>query len=175
LRMMLAWAEVFAGWANAHLGRGEFGLNQIEHGIQSVTKMGTEQSLTHLLAMKAEINLLLNRYEQGQCCIDQAMEVMNRTGERYYESEIYRLAGELAREHRYEKCLQMAAEVARYQGAGLFYLRAIINLAKARNQLLGPIQTEWMDETGSFDLEQLPPADRMDLLNLNPHTCLPDG
>jgi hypothetical protein len=168
LPLMLAWAEVFAGWANAHLGRQEYGLSQIEHGIQSVTKMGTEQSLTHLLAMKADVNLLTKRYEEGQRAVDQAMEVMHRTGERHYESEIYRLAGELAGEDRYEKWLQMAAEVARSQGAGLFQLRAMISLAKKRNQPLGLIQPEWMDEAGAFDLGQLPPADRMDLLALDP-------
>jgi hypothetical protein len=148
-------------------------VNQIEHGIQSVTKMGTEQSLTHLLAMKADINLLMNRYEEGQRCIDQAMEVMNRIGERYYESEIYRLAGELAGENRQEQWLQMAVEVARSQGAALFELRALIGLAKKRNQPLGPIRPEWMGQADSFDLEQLPPADRMDLLDLNPQ--LTDG
>jgi hypothetical protein len=173
LPLMMAWAEVFAGWANAHLGREEYGLNLIERGIQSVTRMGTEQSLTHLLAMKADINLLIKRYEEGQRTIDQAMEVMRRTGERHYESEIYRLAGELSGEDHYEKWLQMAAEVARSQGAGLFQLRAMISLAKKRNQPPGPTRPDGMDKADSFDLEQLPPADRMDFLALNPH--LTDG
>jgi predicted ATPase/DNA-binding winged helix-turn-helix (wHTH) protein len=169
LRLMLAWAEVFAGWANAQLGRQESGLNQIEHGIQSVTKMGTEQSLTHLLAMKADVNLLMKRYEEGQRAIDQAMEVMHRIGERHYESEIYRLAGELAGEDGYEKWLQMAAEVARSQGAELFQLRAMISLAKKRKQPLVFLRPEWTEKVDSFNLEQLPPADRMDLVELNPH------
>jgi hypothetical protein len=135
--------------------------------------MGTEQSLTHLLAMKADVNLLMKQYEEGQRAIDQAMEVMHRTGELYYESEIYRLAGEMGGEHRDEKWLQMAADVARSQGAGLFQLRAMIKLAKKRNQPLGPIRPEWMDKADSLDLEQLPPADRMDLLDVNPN--LTDG
>jgi hypothetical protein len=148
-------------------------LNLIERGIQSVTRMGTEQSLTHLLAMKADVNLLIKRYEEGQRTIDQAMEVMHRTGERHYEAEIYRLAGELSGEDHRERWLQMAAEVARSQGAGLFQLRTMISLAKKRNQPPGPARPDGMDKADSFDLEQLPPADRMDFLALNPH--LTDG
>lgn len=166
LRLMLAWAGVFAGWANAQLGWQEIGLDQIERGIQSVTKMGTEQSLTHLLAMKADVHLLMERYEDGQRAIDQAIEVMHRTGERYYESEIYRVASELAREDREQQWLQMAAEAARSQGAGLFELRAMIKLAKRRNQPLGPLPAGLMADGRSLDLDQLPPADRADLQDL---------
>lgn len=161
LRLMLAWAEVFAGWAHAHSGREEHGLNQIERGTQSVIKMGTEQALTHLLAIKADVNLLMGRCEEAQRAIDQAMDAMNRTGERYYESELYRLAGELADKHHRQQWLQIAAETARTQGARLFQLRAMIDLAK--RQALGPLPTEWMADARSLDLDQLPPADRRDL------------
>jgi len=59
----------------------------------------------------------------------------------------------------------MAEEAARSQGAVLFQLRAI-NLARKRNQPLGPVQTEWLGDAGSLDLEQLPPADQRDLQDL---------
>ena len=77
------------------------------------------------------------------------------------------MADDLARDPD-EHWLQMANETARSQGASLFQLRAMVDLARKQNQPLGPLTTGCRDEHDSFDLEQLPPDDRSDLQDLNP-------
>ena len=166
LGLMLAWAEVFAGWANARLGRAKSGLGQIERGIGAVIKTGSEQALTHLLTIKAEVNLIVNRHEEAQQAIDEALKVMRRTGEYYYESETYRVASALATPDNRERWLQSACEAARSRGAELFHLRAMIDLARMQNRPAQIAQNQWLGELGSFNWDQLPPADQTDLQSL---------
>ena len=70
----------------------------------------------------------------------------NKTGERYYEAELYRLKGELllqlrvkseklgVEEEKAEECFQKALDVARQQSAKSLELRAAMNLARLWQQ-----------------------------------------
>ena len=92
---MHAWAKVYEGWADAHLGRRADGLRQIEEAIDTLRRMRTDQALSQILGIKAEISLLSGDLEGGLKAIGEALEIVGRTEERYYESELWRLRGEL--------------------------------------------------------------------------------
>jgi len=172
LRLMSSWAEAYAGWANAHLGRPRPGLKQIENGIQAALKIGTEQSLTHLLGMKADACLLLRQAEEGLRSIAQAEEVVGRTGERYYEPELFRLKAELqladsdGGQNRPEHNLVTAMELARLRHARLFELRAAVRLARMGN-LKDKRGIELIREASGAPSGDLPAADRVDVLSLS--------
>ena len=172
LRLMLTWAEVHAGWAHVHLGRDQLGMRQMENGIQAARKIGTEQSLTHLLGMKVDVCLLLRQPQEGLRAIAQAEDIVRRTDERYYESELFRLKGELQLGHsdgeqnRPERYFKKAMVLARLQHARLFELRAAIRLARMGN-LEDKRGIELIKEASGAPSAELPAADRADLRSLS--------
>jgi predicted ATPase len=72
--------------------------------------------------------------------LDEALALLGRTGERWFEAEVHRLRGELhlpAAQHREsgdparaEACFDRAIEIARSQEARLWELRASLSLAR---------------------------------------------
>jgi hypothetical protein len=80
--------------------------------------------------------------EEGLAVLPEAFATVDRTGERFYEAELYRLKGELtlqqARVQRLassaqkeaEECFWKAIEVARKQQAKSLELRAAVSLAR---------------------------------------------
>jgi predicted ATPase len=103
--------------------------------------MGTEILRSHWLALLAEAQASAGQAEAGLSTLAEALAFVEKTGERYYEAEIYRLRGELllmqgdeaeaeASFHYAEGCFQHAIEVARRQQARSWELRATTSLAR---------------------------------------------
>jgi predicted ATPase len=105
----------------------------------------------------AEAMAEARQFEQAISVLEEAVEVADRSGERYYEAELYRLKGEfllrqagvrrLSRAARggdavletepevvaqAEQCFYRAIEIAQNQKAKSWELRAAISLARAR-------------------------------------------
>ena len=170
-RLMHAWAKVYEGWADANLGRCDDGVRKIDEGIDALRGMRIDQSFSHVLGIKAEICLLTMNLEEGLRATEEAIAVIARTRERYYESEVRRLRGELRlalhaeRKEKVEAELKEGIELARSQGACLFELRAAISLGR---MLLDDGKVEeaigiLTQATGDIDVQQLPKADLLDL------------
>jgi len=69
----------------------------------------------------------------------EALAAVNKTGERFYEAELYRLKGELMLQQasvqkEAEECFQKAIEIARTQQAKSLELRAVMSLARLWQQ-----------------------------------------
>jgi len=76
----------------------------------------------------------------------EALATVNKTGERFYEAELYRLKGQLTLqqskvqgpkskvEKEAKECFQTAIEIARRQGAKSLELRAVMSLARLWQQ-----------------------------------------
>lgn len=172
-RLMHAWAKVYQGWANAYLGQNGDGLRQVAEGIDAVRQMGTNQSLSHLLGMKADVCLLSMHFEEGLEAIDEALAIVAKTGEKYYESELWRLRGELrlARQAILHEVADVeftkAIDIARLQGAKLFGLRGVMSLGRVWCRDGRPSEAIGIVKQASRDIvNQLPDADRMDLQTL---------
>jgi len=169
-RLMHAWAKVYEGWADAYLGRRGDGLRQIAEGIDAVRKMGTNQSLSHLLGIKADVCLLSMQLEEGLEATDEALDVVAKTDEKYYESELWRLRGELRLAHQAaspevaELEFTKAIGLARSQGAKLFALRGAMGLGRIWFRDGRSSEAIGIVKQASCDIvKQLPDADRMDL------------
>ena len=91
----LAWGTIWRGWALAEQGQGEEGIAQIRQGLAAMRATGAEHGLTYFLALLAEVYGKVGQTEEGLTVLTEALAVVNKTGERVYEAELYRLKGEL--------------------------------------------------------------------------------
>jgi predicted ATPase len=169
--LMHAWAQVYEGWADAHLGKCDEGLRQIDEAIETLRKMRTDQALSQILGIKAEISLLCEDYLGGLRVIGEALEIVGQTGERYYESALWKLRGELQLAINPKSCDQAesdfrkAIKIAGSQRALLFELRAAISLGRlwlSQDRAHEAVST--VKQTSREIEDQLPDIDRRDLL-----------
>jgi len=93
--LWLAWGVIFRGWALARQGQGEEGIALLRQGIGAWRATAAEGAQPYWLAMLAEACGLAGQTEEGLSVLAKALEVVDKTGERFYEAELYRLKGEL--------------------------------------------------------------------------------
>jgi len=80
--------------------------------------------------------------EAGECddalrTLEQALALAHKTGEVYYEAELYRLKGELLLDSHLadaEACLAQSLKIARRQKAKSWELRTVMSMARLREQ-----------------------------------------
>jgi len=153
----LAFGTTVRGWALAEQGRGEEGIAQIRQGIVTHQAIGQELIQTYNLALLAETYGQVGQPEEGAKVLAEALATVNRTGERFYEAELYRLKGTLTLqkfqvsgskfqvsegpksevrgpESEAEECFLKAVEIARHQQAKSLELRAVMSLSRLWQQ-----------------------------------------
>jgi predicted ATPase len=94
--LWLVYATILRGWALAAQEQGEQGIAQLRQGLTAVRATVAELGRSHHLALLAEAYGKVGRVEEGLSALAEALEVVDRTGERFYEAELYRLKGELS-------------------------------------------------------------------------------
>jgi predicted ATPase len=114
------------------------GLVQIWQGLDMYRSTGAEFQHPHFLVLLAEASGLLGQPEGGLAGLEEALTLIEKSDERYYEAELHRQRGELlllrdAKSHpaqgsrdqlEAEACFQYALDVARQQQAKSLELRA---------------------------------------------------
>jgi len=140
--LVLAWAEVYLGWVAVEEGRHEEGRRQIRQGVTNALATGSTQFVTSYLALLAEAHLRGSEPEAGLQAIDEALGIADRTGERFYEAELYRLRGELlliagpaTRERGADGAFERALDISQGQGAKLLAVRAAISRGRLWRRL----------------------------------------
>jgi predicted ATPase len=134
------------GWALAEQGQAEEGIAQVIDGIAGNRTTGAEALVVLQLAALTEAYRNAGQTEEGLSSLVDALVLVNRTGERWYEAEVHRLRGELllsqvetevtdktkvdASYREAERCFQRALAVARRQGAKSWELRAVMSLCR---------------------------------------------
>jgi DNA-binding winged helix-turn-helix (wHTH) protein/predicted ATPase len=145
--------RILQGWADVRRGSVEDGIGLIREGMGG-RATGTEITRPYALALLADACMTSGRVEDAREPVGEALERVRRTGERWYEPELHRLAGELAlatgragppaetaRRGRStplragacaeaETCFEQALALAHEQQARLFELRAALSLAR---------------------------------------------
>ena len=128
---------------------------------------------SYFLALRAEAYLRAGQRDESLAAVDQALDFVRESGERWWEAEVYRLRGEvlLARRARdrsnAEECFRRALRVARKQTARSLELRAATSLARLwrkqgkraeAHDLLAPVYgwfTEGFDTPDLIDAKAL--------------------
>ena len=166
------------GWAIAVQEHSTEGLVQIRQGLDMYRSTGAEFQRPHFLAMLAEASGLLGQPEGGLAALEEALTLMQQTGERYYEAELHRQRGELLllrakrratrprssqEQHEAETCFQHALDVARQQQAKSLELRAAMSLSRLWQRqgkrqeaydLLAPIYGWFTEGLDTADLQE---------------------
>ena len=83
------------GAALAGQGQGEEGIAQMRQGLAALRATGAEVLRPHYLALLAEAYGKMGQIEEGLTVLAEALALVQKTEERYYEAELYRLKGEL--------------------------------------------------------------------------------
>jgi adenylate cyclase len=151
-------------------GQFEEGMTYFRQSLAATRATGTEYNRSIWLASLAEAYRLGGQLEEGLLVIDEAMAAGQKTGERAYEAERYRLKGELLLQQSShnqaaaETCFLQALNVARLQHAKSWELRTAMSLARLWQRqgkraeacdLLAPIY-DWFTE--GFDTADLQEA-----------------
>jgi predicted ATPase len=142
--LMQALGPIMRGWAIAVQECSAEGLAQLRQGLDMYRSTGAGMQRPHLLTLLAEASGLLGQPEGGLAALEEALTLVEQTGERYYEAELHRQRGELLLlraakshpaqdsrdQHEAETCFQHALDVARQQQAKSLELRAVMSLAR---------------------------------------------
>jgi adenylate cyclase len=176
--MYVAWGTVLQGWVLVENNQTEAGIHNMEQGIGDWRDMGASLLLPNFYLNLAEAYQRAGRTEAGLNALEDALAVIDETGERTFEPEIYRIKGELLRLNNIEgaeACFQKAIQKARNLDAKAWELRAVTSLYRFhlegnRLALAGDALQEIYDSyQEGFDLPDL--ADARNLLNAGQLNC----
>jgi class 3 adenylate cyclase/predicted ATPase len=154
--LLLAMGTTLRGWALAGQGQGEEGIAQMRQGLAAYRVTGAELWRLDFLALLAEAYGRAEQPEEGLNALTEALALVDKTGERLYEAELYRLKGQLTLQKlsvassqlsvpnpqspipnpqtEAEACFLKAIEIARWQQAKSLELRATMSLARLWQQ-----------------------------------------
>jgi predicted ATPase len=127
---------IFRGWAEIKNGDVAKGISLLRSGSSAYRATGAETMMPYFLALLAGACEIAGQVEEVSTLLDDALQNVERTGERQFAAELNRHKGELllrqgdseAAEELYYKALSIAEE----QGAKLWELRAAASLARLR-------------------------------------------
>jgi predicted ATPase len=144
----LAIGTILQGWALTEQGQREEGMAQMRLGLNAWLATGAELRRPYFLTLLAEAYGKVGQLEEGLTLLAEALAQVEKTGECYYEAELYRLKGTLTLQSKgtdlrsltpdpqgeAEACFHKAIEIARKQQAKSLELRASTSLARLWQQ-----------------------------------------
>ena len=125
---------IFRGWVKVKNGDVTEGISLLRRGSVAYQATGAHVNMTHYMALLAAAFEIAGQVEEGSTLLDDALQVVDRTGERWVAAELNRHKGQLllrqgdsdAAEELYRKALSIARE----QEAKLWELRAAVSLTR---------------------------------------------
>ncbi|HMD62613.1 MAG TPA: AAA family ATPase [Stellaceae bacterium] len=159
---------IYRGWVKVNNGDTAEGISLLRSGSSASRATGAVVWMPYHIALLARACEIAGQVNEALALLDQALEIVARTGERWFAAELNRHKGQLllrqghaeAAEVLYRKALSIAEE----QQAKLWELRAAVSLARLRRDqgrhaeardLLAPVYG-WFTE--GFDTPDLKEA-----------------
>jgi DNA-binding winged helix-turn-helix (wHTH) protein/predicted ATPase len=135
LSLFAAVDGMLRGWAQVEQGRFDEGIAELHRSLDAYRAIGADSGLPQYFALLAEGYARAGQRAEALEAVRQALEVMERTDERWWEADLHRLHGELLRatpssDADVEACFQRAIGVARERRARTLELRATTSLAR---------------------------------------------
>jgi class 3 adenylate cyclase/predicted ATPase len=163
----LAHGTIHRGWAKVKNGDVTEGMSLLRSGSIAYRSTGANTWIPHFAALLSSACEIAGQVEEAGSLLDDALEIVERTGERWREAELNRHKGQLllrqghieAAEELYRKALHLAKK----HGAKLWELRAAMSLARLRRDqgglaeardLLTPVYSWLTEGFGTPDLEE---------------------
>jgi class 3 adenylate cyclase/predicted ATPase len=159
---------IFRGWVRVNTGDVAEGISRLRRGLSAYRATGAQAWVPYQIGLLARAYEIAGQIEKAIYLLDDALQIIERTGERWLEAELHRHKGQLlvgqghsvAAEELYRKALSIAQE----QKAKMWELRAAVSLARLRRdqgrraearELLAPVYG-WFTE--GFDAPDLKEA-----------------
>jgi predicted ATPase len=165
----LSQGMILREWALAAQGQEAEGIIQMHQGLTAWRTTGAELVRPYYLALVAEAYGHVGQAEEGLRLVAEALVAADHSGERFYESELYRLKGEFllalptGNHAEAESCFHQALDIARRQEAKSLELRAAMSLSRLWQQqgkrdeareLLAPIYAWFTEGFDTADLQE---------------------
>jgi predicted ATPase len=150
-------------------GKASEGLELLTSGISGIQSTGATYSLPLYFSYLSRAFAELGQFDDARRHICDAMELVNRTKEKWCESDIYRVAGEIAlmspdqEMTKAEIYFHQALAVAREQKARSWELRAAMRMARLwrdhgkhqqARDLVAPVYDWFTEGFGTLDLKE---------------------
>jgi predicted ATPase/class 3 adenylate cyclase len=173
--LWLGGATAHRGWALTELEQIDAGLSDVRQGLAAWLATGAEVAKTLFLATLADIHTRLGQYAEALQRLDEGLAAVEQLEDRFYESELHRLKGELtlhrhdqaatrtAIEAEAEASFQRALRIAREQSARVWELRAAMSSARLLQRqhreaearaMLAPIYQWFTEGLETMDLSE---------------------
>jgi predicted ATPase len=156
---------MFRGWTKVKNGKVEEGISLLRSGLTAYRATGAELWMPRFIALLAAAWEIAGKIERVAVLLDEALQIVERTGERWFAAELNRHKGHLLLRQGHaeaaEELYRKALGIARAQQAKLWGLRAAVSLARLRRDqgrpaeardLLAPVYG-WFTE--GFDTQDL--------------------
>jgi predicted ATPase/class 3 adenylate cyclase len=143
-----AFQTILLGWVLVKQGKADEGIAQMKIGMETYWATGADLLRPYLIGLLAEALAERGSTQRGLALVAEALEAVEKTGERFYEAELYRQKGELlfrsysegselvdsttqsSHSKEIERCFLKAISVADHQQAKWFEIRAATSLAR---------------------------------------------
>jgi class 3 adenylate cyclase/predicted ATPase len=164
----MAFSAILHGWALAHQGQAQEGIEQINQGLIAYRATGAEILRSYFLALLAEVHGIIEHPDIGLTALSEALLLTDAARVHWYESELYRLKGTLLlnlasdNQSEAETCFHKAIAIAQNQSSKSWELRAATSLARLWQQqgkrqeahdLLAPIYGWFTEGFDTADLQ----------------------
>ena len=131
-----AWAAVTGGWASAEAGELAEGLAKMREGLAAIRALGSQEFKTYFLGLLAATLAKAGERGAAMDVITEALQAVERSGERFYAAELHRQKGELQLASGSDLAgatgsFESAVRIAREQGARALEHRALQSLDHA--------------------------------------------
>src|SRR6516165_7168077 len=124
------------GWIKVKNGDVAEGISLLRSGLAAYRATGAEVWAPHYITLLARACEIAGQIEEGLALLDEALQNVERTGERWLEAELYRHNGQLLLHQGHseaaEQLYRKALSIAREQEAKMWELRASVSLAGLR-------------------------------------------
>jgi predicted ATPase len=121
----LAWGTMLQGWALIQQGQREEGIKQIREGLVAYRATASGAWQSEFLGLLAEAYGQDGQTENGLKTVDEALAFVERTNERYYEAELWRIKGELTLAQSSVPSLASSATSTTHSEAETYFFKAI--------------------------------------------------
>jgi class 3 adenylate cyclase/predicted ATPase len=175
-----AMGTIYRGWVGVNNSDVVEGISLLRQGLAAYRATGAEAWVPYQIALLAKACEIAGQIEEALNLLDDSLQIIERTGERWLEAELHRHKGELLMDHGQtepaEELYRKALSIAQRQEAKLWELRAAASLARLRRDqgrhaeardFLAPVYG-WFTE--GFDTADLKEAKAL-LDALDDHSC----
>jgi class 3 adenylate cyclase/predicted ATPase len=142
--------QLIKSWLLVLTGRASDAVTSFSSAIAMFRSTGATIFVPLFLSMRGSAFAQLRQFDQARRCIGEAMALAEASGERWFDAEIYRIAGEIElvsperKGPNAQRYFEQALDVARAQQARSLELRAATSLARL-----------WRDQGGRAEARDL--------------------